>query len=45
MDLTSGPKNGTVPLHPGAVRFFTEAGVLKPMQKASLPPMPAARKS
>jgi TRAP transporter TAXI family solute receptor len=45
MDETYGPKAGPAPLHPGAVRFFTEAGVLKPMQKAALPPTPAARKS
>ncbi|HXJ01645.1 MAG TPA: TAXI family TRAP transporter solute-binding subunit, partial [Micropepsaceae bacterium] len=45
MDLASGAKNGSVPLHPGAVRFFTEAGMLKTQQKADLPVKPAARKS
>ena len=45
MDLASGPKNGTAMLHPGAVRYFTEAGVLKLPQKAALPVKPAARKS
>jgi len=43
MDLASGSRNS--PLHLGAVRFFTEAGVLKPSQKAALPVKPAARKS
>ena len=46
MDLASGAKGGVAPLHPGAVRFFTEAGVLKPpAQKAALPTKPAAGKS
>jgi TRAP-type uncharacterized transport system substrate-binding protein len=45
LDPAFGAKNGTVPLHPGAVRYFTEAGVLKPAQKAALPIKPAARKS
>ena len=45
MDLASGAKDGTAALHPGALRFFTEAGVLKPAQKAALPAKPTARKS
>jgi TRAP transporter TAXI family solute receptor len=40
MDLAEGAKGGTAPLHPGAVRFFTEAGVLKSTQKAALPAKP-----
>jgi hypothetical protein len=45
MDPASGAKSGTAMLHPGAVRFFTEAGLLKPQQKAALPATPLARKS
>jgi len=45
MDLASGAKDGNAPLHPGAARFFTEAGVLKPAQKAALPVKVPARKS
>jgi TRAP transporter TAXI family solute receptor len=45
MDLASGAKDGNAPLHPGAVRFFTEAGVVKPPQKAALPVKAGARKS
>jgi len=42
LDQAQGTKGATAPLHPGAVRYFTEVGVLKPA--APLPP-PAARKS
>lgn len=45
MELASGTKEATAPLHPGAVRFFTEAGVLKPAQKASLTVNTPNRKS
>ncbi len=45
MELASGTKEATAPLHPGAVRFFTEAGVLRPAQKASLPANTPNRKS
>jgi TRAP transporter TAXI family solute receptor len=45
MDLVSGAKDATTPLHPGAVRFFTEAGIVKPAQKASLPVNTRIRKS
>ena len=45
MDLASGAKEATAPLHPGAVRFFTEAGILKPGQKAALPVSTPVRKS
>jgi hypothetical protein len=37
MDPATGAKNGSAMLHPGAVRYFTETGVLKPQQKAALP--------
>jgi hypothetical protein len=37
LDETYGAKAGMAPLHPGAARFFTEAGLLKPAQKAALP--------
>ena len=45
MDPVMGAKNGSAMLHPGAVRYFTETGVLKPQQKAALPAKPALRKS
>jgi TRAP transporter TAXI family solute receptor len=45
MDLASGAKDGNAPLHPGAVRFFMEAGVLKPAQKAAAPVKAGTRKS
>lgn len=45
MDLASGAKDGNAPLHPGAVRFFMESGVVKPAQKAALPVKPTASKS
>lgn len=45
MDVAYGAKDGTAPLHPGAVRFFTEAGLLKPQQKAALPAKPIAGKT
>lgn len=45
MELTSAAKDGKAPLHPGAVRFFTEAGVLKPPQKAAVPAGAAVKKS
>lgn len=35
-DLGAATKDATAPLHPGATRYFTEAGVIKP------PPAPAA---
>ena len=42
MDPSLGAKSGAALLHPGAVRYFTEVGVLKPV---ALTPQPAARKS
>ena len=46
MELASGTKEATTPLHPGAVRFFTETGILKPAaQKAALPVNNTVRKS
>src|ERR1051326_8865483 len=45
IDLASGAKDGNAPLHPGATRFFMEAGVLKPAQKAAAPVKPPTRKS
>jgi hypothetical protein len=45
MELASGTKEATTPLHPGALRFFTEAGILKPAQKAALPVSTSTRKS
>ncbi|HEX3485016.1 MAG TPA: TAXI family TRAP transporter solute-binding subunit [Micropepsaceae bacterium] len=45
MELASGAKDLSAPLHPGAVRFFTEAGVLKPDEKVALPAKPPAGKS
>ena len=42
MDVATGSKSGAAMLHPGAVRFFTEAGQLKPQQKAALPAIPSA---
>jgi TRAP transporter TAXI family solute receptor len=45
LDLASGAKDATTPLHPGALRFFTEAGIVKPAQKAALPASNAIRKS
>jgi TRAP transporter TAXI family solute receptor len=35
LDETYGAKSGTAPLHPGAVRFFTEADVLKRAEKSA----------
>ena len=45
LDITSAAKDGNAPLHPGAVRFFTEAGILKPAQKAADPVKTPIRKS
>jgi hypothetical protein len=45
MDPTSGVKDATAPIHPGAIRYFTETGILKQTEKASLPPPPTPRKS
>lgn len=45
MDPAMGAKDGGAMLHPGALRYFTETGVLKPVQKAALPVRPALRKS
>ena len=45
LELASGAKDVIAPLHPGAVRFFTEAGILKPAEKAALPQRTPARKS
>ena len=45
MELASGTKDVIAPLHPGAARFFTEAGILKPAEKAALPQRTPARKS
>ena len=46
LDPALGAKDGSAPLHPGAARYFTEAGILRaPAQKAALPPARAARKS
>jgi hypothetical protein len=45
IELDAAANNATAPLHPGSARYFTEAGVLKPVSSpppaASLP----ARKS
>ena len=41
-DLGSAAKDATAPLHPGAVRYFTESGVLKPLPAA---PSAPARKT
>ena len=41
MDPVIGAKNGAAPLHPGAVRYFSETGVVKP---AAPSPSPATRK-
>ncbi len=40
MEIDSGVKNATAPLHPGATRFFTEVGMIKP---AAPSPAPARR--
>ena len=45
LDIAPAAKDGNAPLHPGAVRFFTEAGVLKPAQKAAEPAKTPTRKS
>jgi len=45
MDPATGAKDGAAPLHPGAVRYFTEMGLLKPPEKAALPAPAPARKS
>jgi TRAP transporter TAXI family solute receptor len=45
MDMARGATDGNAPLHPGAVRFFMEAGVLKPAQKAAVPVKASTRKS
>jgi TRAP transporter TAXI family solute receptor len=38
MEVASGAKNATAPLHPGALRYFMEAGALQPpTAKATLP--------
>jgi|SRR5262245_13941627 len=42
MELDAGSRNAIAPLHPGAARFFTEAGMLRPAQN---PTPPAPRKS
>lgn len=39
IELESGAKNATAALHPGATRFFTEAGLIKPAP----PPAPARK--
>ncbi|MGH6815189.1 MAG: hypothetical protein ACREC6_05765, partial [Hyphomicrobiaceae bacterium] len=40
MELSSAAKGVTAPLHPGAARFFMEAGVLDPAQSSSAAPPP-----
>ena len=46
MEQATGATAATALLHPGAVRYFTEAGILKPPpQKAALPTPSRARKS
>jgi hypothetical protein len=45
MDIAFAAKDGSAPLHPGAVRFFTESGLLKPTEKAALPAKPIAGKT
>jgi TRAP transporter TAXI family solute receptor len=45
MDLARGATDGNASLHPGAVRFFMEAGVLKPAQKAAIPAKTPVRRS
>jgi TRAP transporter TAXI family solute receptor len=40
MELSSAAKGLTAPLHPGAARFFIEAGVLDPAQSSSAAPAP-----
>jgi TRAP transporter TAXI family solute receptor len=45
LELASGAKDAIAPLHPGALRFFTEAGTVKPAEKAALPQRTPARKS
>jgi len=48
LDPNFATENAATPLHPGAARFYMEAGLLKPPPKtpaAAAPPPPAARKS
>jgi len=45
IDPAFGPKSGPAPLHPGAARYFIEAGLLKPANAALPAPRPRARKS
>jgi TRAP transporter TAXI family solute receptor len=45
-DVNAGTKDATAPMHPGAVRYFTEAGVIKPDVKPAAVPVPSpARKT
>jgi TRAP transporter TAXI family solute receptor len=37
--------NASAPLHPGAARYYTEIGLLKPNEKAALPPPPSPKRS
>jgi TRAP transporter TAXI family solute receptor len=42
----TGAAGVTVPFHPGALRYYSEIGVLKPpAEKAALPPPPTPKKS
>jgi len=45
MDPAFGARSGPAPLHPGAARYFTEAGFLKPANTALPASRPRARKS
>jgi uncharacterized protein len=45
MDPATAAMDGAATLHPGAVRYFTEVGLLKPVKKAALPSSVPARKS
>ena len=41
----SAAKGATAPLHPGAARYYMEAGMLEPQSKAPPPPAPPSRAS
>ncbi len=42
LELDSAAKGATAPLHPGAARYYMEAGVLEPQAQAPPPPAAAA---
>ncbi len=44
LELASGAKDGSAPLHPGAVKFFTETGVLKAVQQKAALQVPSQPK-